>query len=296
MRGLVLERHHAGRHAAPAPRVWTLFLILILAAAAAPTRAQTHLQNSDGRGEPLPAELIDVGIEEKLGNQVPLDLKFRDENGQEVTLARYFDGRRPVILNLGYMGCPMLCGLVTNGLLDAMKAMQQTAGEDYLVLSVSIDHTETPILARAKKQGYLQIYDRPSGAQGWPWLTGEEDQIRGLTDAVGFGFAWNERRQEYAHAAVLVVLAPDGKVMRYLYGIEFVPRTLQLSLVEASQGQTGSSLDRFLLFCFHFDASAGRYGPAAMNIMKAGGAMTMLVLGGMILGLRLRERRAARRR
>jgi protein SCO1/2 len=264
--------------------------------AAAPAAAQSHLQNTDGRGEPLPAELEGVGVTEQLGAQVPLDLRFRDESGQEMQLARYFDGKRPVILNLGYMGCPMLCGLVTNGLLNAMNAMQHSAGEDYRVLSVSIDHTETPILARAKKQGYVKLYERPSGAQGWHWLTGEEDQIRTLTDAVGFGFAWNERRREYAHAAVLVVLAPDGKVMRYLYGIEFAPRTLQLSLAEASRGQTASSLDRILLYCFHYDAAAGRYGPAAMNLMKAGGALTVFVVAGLILSQRIRERRVVRRR
>jgi protein SCO1/2 len=253
--------------------------------------AQTHLQNTDARGEPLPAGLENVGVTEKLGDAVPLDLVFRDESGDEVTLAQYFDGARPVILNLGYMGCPMLCGLVSNGLVEAMRGIDWTCGEEYVVISPSIDHTETPTLARAKKQGYVAQYDRPAAAQGWHWLTGSEDQILALTDAVGFGFAWNEDRKEYAHAAVLVLISPEGRVMRYLYGVLFEPRTLKLSLVEAAEGQTGSSLDKFLLFCFHYDAESGRYGPAARNIMKAGGAVTVLVIGGMILGLRLRERR-----
>lgn len=295
--------------AVPAPRApcrrrtAACLTIVALAAAALGDRgaalaaaAQEPPLGDSGRGEPLPAELVDVGVTERLGNQLPLGARFRDENGQDVALARYFDGSRPVILNLGYMGCPMLCGLVTNGLLNAMNAMQQTAGLDYQVISLSIDHSETPILARAKKQGYLKLYDREQGAGGWHWLTGEEDQIRAVTEAAGFGFAWNDRRQEYAHAAVLVLLAPDGKVMRYLYGIEFDARTLQLSLVEASEGRTGSSFDRFLLFCFQYDAAAGRYGPVAMNIMKVGAVVTVLVLGGLILGLRLRERRAARAR
>ena len=265
--------------------------LVTLAASAA---AQTHLQNTGARGEPLPAELEGVGVTEKLADQVPLDLRFQDENGQDVTLAKYFDGARPVILNLGYMGCPMLCGLVANGMVDAMNGMKHTAGEEYTVLSVSIDHTETATLARAKKQGYLRQYQRPAAAQGWHWLTGREDQIHALTDAVGFGFKWNDQRQEYAHAAVLIVLSPDGRVMRYLYGIQFDPKTLQLSLVEAADGQTGSSLDKFLLFCFHYDAETGRYGPAARNIMKAGGLITVVVIVGVVLGFRRRERRIQR--
>jgi protein SCO1/2 len=271
-----------------------VFAALALALAAGPLAAQTDLKDTDARGEPLPAELEGVGVTEKLADQVPLDLRFQDENGQDVTLAKYFDGARPVILNLGYMGCPMLCGLVANGMVDAMNGMKHTAGEEYTVLSVSIDHTETATLARAKKQGYLRQYQRPAAAQGWHWLTGREDQIRTLTDAVGFGFKWNDKRQEYAHAAVLIVLSPDGRVMRYLYGIQFDPKTLQLSLVEAADGQTGSSLDKFLLFCFHYDAETGRYGPAARNIMKAGGLITVVVIVGVVLGFRRRERRIQR--
>ena len=246
------------------------------------------------RAEPLPDELQNVGVTERLENQVPLDLRFRDEQGQEVTLGKYFDGTRPVILNLGYMSCPMLCGLVTNGLIDAMREMDHTAGDEFRVLSVSIDHTETPTLATVNKQKYLRAYERPAAAQGWHWLTGREDQIRALTESVGFGFEWNEQRQEYAHAAVLIVLSPEGQVMRYLYGIQYDPRTLQLSLVEAADGKTGSSLDKFLLFCFQYDHESGRYGPVARNVMKAGGVVTVLVIGGLILGLRLRERRGER--
>ena len=264
---------------------------LIVCLLAGAVTAQSHLKNTDSRGEPLPAGLEGVGITEHLGDQIPLDLKFVDENGQPVTLARYFDGARPVILNLGYMSCPMLCGLVANGMVDAMTGMDQTAGEEYRVLSLSIDHTETATLAKVKRQGYLQQYDRPAGSQGWHWLTGGEDQILALTDAVGFGFRWNDQRREYAHAAVLIVMSPDGQVMRYLYGIQWEPRTVELSLIEAADGKTGSSLDKFQLFCFQYDAESGRYSPVARNIMKAGGLVTMVVIGGVILGLRRRERR-----
>jgi protein SCO1 len=268
-----------------------LAAVVALVVASGPVDAQTDLQDSDARGEPLPEELENVGVTEKLDEPIPLDLVFTDENGDEVTLGDYFDGSRPVILNLGYMSCPMLCGLVANGMVEAMRGIDWTCGEEYLVLSPSIDHTETHRLARARKQSYVAQYGREGAAQGWHWLTGREDQIRALTDAVGFGFGWNEARREYAHAAVLVVLSPDGEVMRYLYGIQFEPRTLKLSLVEAAEGKAGSSLDRFLLYCFQYDAESGRYGPAARNIMKAGGAITVVVIGGMILGLKLRERR-----
>ena len=267
-------------------------VVAIVATLATTTLAQTHLRNTDARGEELPEALVGVGVTENLDAAVPLDLEFTDEHGETVTLGQYFDGARPVILNLGYMGCPMLCGLVSNGMVEAMRGMKRTAGEEYVVLSPSIDHTETPTLSLAKKEGYVAQYGREGAEQGWHWLTGGEDQIRALTDAVGFGFAWNEERQEYAHAAVIIVLSPDGHVMRYLYGVVFEPRTLELSLVEATAGKTGSSLDKFLLFCFHYDAESGRYGPAARNIMKAGGAVTMVVVLGMILGFRRRERRS----
>lgn len=276
---------------APALATALACLLCLAAVVAAPSAAQTDLRNTDARGEPLPDDLEGVGITERLAEPVPLDLPFLDEHGQPVTLARYFDGARPVILNLGYMGCPMLCGLVANGMVDAMNGMEDTAGEEYVVLSVSIDHTETPTLAAAKKQGYLGQYGRAAAEQGWHWLTGREEHVRALTDAVGFGFKWNDARQEYAHAAVLIILSPDGEVMRYLYGIQFDPRTLELSLIEAADGKTGSSLDKFLLFCFHYDAESGRYGPAARNIMKAGGAITIAIVAGMVLGLRRREKR-----
>lgn len=272
----------------------SLLLLLVVTLAAATATAQADRQRTDARGEALPEGLTDVGIDEKLGAAIPLDLVFQDEDGNPVTLGQYFDGARPVVLNLGYMSCPMLCGLVSNGLVEAMRAIDLTAGEEYVVLSPSIDHTETPRMARTMKDKYIAQYDRPGAEQGWHWLTGQQDQIRALADAVGFGFGWNEERQEYAHAAVLILLSPDGHVMRYLYGVQFEPRTFKLSLVEAADGKTGSSLDKFLLFCFYYDHESGRYGPAAQNIMKAGGAVTVVVIVSVILGFRRRERRQQR--
>jgi protein SCO1 len=265
-----------------------VLLITAVVVAGSPTLTQA---SPGERAEPLPAELEGVGITEHLGDHVPLDAVFRDETGREVTLGTYIDGSRPVILNLLYMGCPMLCGLVSNGLIDALKQIDQTIGDEFAVLSVSFNPAETPELAKVKLQSYLQEYGRPGAERGWHLLTGDETNIRRLTDAVGFGYRWNEQRQEFAHAAVTIVLMPDGAVSRYLYGVQYEPRTLKLSLVEAAEGKTGSTLDKFLLFCFHYDATTGRYGPTALNIMKAGGALMVLVIVGLVLVLRRKERR-----
>lgn len=261
-------------------------LILAAAAAGDPTTQDT---TTTDRAEPLPADLAGVGINEKLGAQVPLDLPFVDANGDSVTLARYCDGSRPIVLNLLYFGCPMLCGLIDNGLTDALKQIKPTAGGEFGVLSVSFDPRDTPTVATVKRDHYLQAYGRPGAGQGWHWLTGSKQSIQALCDAVGYGYRWNEARNEFAHAAALVILTPDGKVSRYLYGVVFDPRTLQLSLVEAADGKTASTVDKVLLFCFHYDAAKGRYGLAAANLMKAGGAVTVLVLAVGILLLRRRE-------
>ncbi len=264
--------------------------VLLLAFTAAAQNPQSGQASAD-RAEPLPSELQGVGIAEHLGAQVPLDLVFHDETGREVRLGDYLDGTRPVVLNLLYFSCPMLCGLVDNGLTDAMKGMTQSVGSEFNVLSVSIDPRDTPTVAEAKRGHYLSEYGRPGAEAGWHWLTGEKDAIKALCDTVGFGFKWNEERQEFAHAAALVILTPTGKVSRYLYGVIYPPRTLQLSLVEAADGKTADTLDKVLLFCFHYDASKGKYGPAAANLMKAGGAITVLVLGAGIFWLRRREQK-----
>jgi protein SCO1/2 len=251
--------------------------------------AQDSLRSA--RTEQLPDELQGVGVDERLEARIPLDAVFRDETGQEVLLGDYFDQGRPVILNLMYLGCPMLCGLIANGLNDAMKQMDWTAGSEFTVLSVSFDPKEKPPLAKLKKLNYIDDLGRPEAASGWHFLTGDEEPIRRLTDAVGFHYRWNEGRQQFAHTAVLVVLTPDGRVARYLYGIQFDPRTLRLSLVEAADGKIGSTRDRLLLFCFNYDASTGRYGPAARNIMKVGGLLTVAALTILIIAFRRRERK-----
>jgi len=219
---------------------------------------------------------------------------FRDEDGREVRLGDFFRAGKPVILNLGYYGCPMLCGLVANGLVAGLKDLPWNAGQEFGVVTVSIDPNETPTLARLKKQSYLRELGRPVAAAGWHFLTGREADIRALTEAVGFGFRWNEERREFAHAAVLIVLTPQGTVSRYLYGIEFDARTLRLSLVEAAEGKVGSPLDRILLYCFHYDASERRYALAAVKLMRAGGLVTALAVTGALTLLWRREKRRRR--
>jgi len=229
------------------------------------------------RAEPLPKELEGVGIEERPGAQVPLDAVFFDEDGREVKLGELLAGR-PTILALVYYRCPMLCGLVLQGLLSGLKELPATVGEGFGVVTISIDPLETPTLAKLKKQTYLGEYGRPGAAAGWRFLTGTEKDIRAVADSVGFHYKWNEERGEYAHGAGIFVLTPQGKVARTLYGVLFEPRTLKLALSEAREGKTSFG-EKIVLYCFHYDANEGRYVVAATRIMRAGGLVTALGLG-----------------
>ncbi len=246
---------------------FALALVALLAIVlAAPLQAQ--------RAEPLPEQLEGVGIEERLGAQVPLELVFTAEDGRRVALKELVTGQRPVLLTLVYYRCPMLCGLVLNGVVEALKEVSLTAGKDFEIVTVSIDPLETATLARLKKQSLLREYGRPEAAAGWSFLTGDGASIKALADAVGFGYRWVEERQEYAHAAALIVLTPDGRVSRYLYGVLYEPRTVRLALAEAKAGTVASLTERFLLYCFHYDANQGRFVVAARNIMRLGGLLT----------------------
>ncbi len=251
-------------------RILSLMAILTLAAA----------QAMAGRQEPLPADLEGVGITEHLDGQLPLDAPFLDSEGKNVRLGDYFDGENPVILNLGYYSCPMLCGLVLNSLLDGMKGLKWTPGENFRVVTLSIDPSESTALARLKKKTVIEDFGRPEAADGWCFLTGMEENIRRVTDAAGFNFRWNDDRKEFAHAAGIMICTPDGRMSRYLYGVEYSPRDLRLALVEAADGKIGTTVDKILMYCFHYDSSKGRYAPAARRIMSAGGALAVLVLGG----------------
>jgi protein SCO1 len=254
-------------------RLFGLILGLILPCMllAHPVRAQV--------AGPLPKELEGVGITEHLNVQLPLQLEFKDDDGKTVKLSDYFKGQRPVLLTLNYYRCPMLCTLQLNGLVEALKNMPWTAGEQFDIVTVSFDPRETPQLARLKKQSYVESYGRPGAAGGWHFLTGREENIKTLTDTVGFRYRYDQDAGQYIHVACAYVCTPDGRVSRYLYGVMYDPRTLRLSLLEAGEGKVGSTTDQILLYCFHYDPGKQAYTWAAMGLMRAGGITTMLVLG-----------------
>jgi len=263
----------------------TALALAVTAGAAAPARAQ--------RSEPLPKQLQGVGINERPGAQVPLGLEFAAEDGRPVKLSQFVTGKKPVILTLNYYRCPMLCGLLLSGLLDGLKELAWTPGDQFEVVTVSIDPLETPKLAMLKKESYITEFGRPAAAAGWHFLTGREPDIRALAASVGFGYRYDEERQQYAHAAGIFLLTPDGRVARVLYGVMFEPRTLKLGLTEAGEGKVGSTADQALLFCYHYDANAGRYVVAASNIMRLGGGATALVVGVWLLSAWRRSAQAS---
>ncbi len=234
------------------------------------------------RLEALPEAMDEVGIDEHLETNLPLDLTFRDDSGQPVALRTFFTGSRPVILTLNYSDCPMLCQVQLNGLVESLRDVNLSAGKDFQVISVSINPLETPERARLTKQRYVKAYDRPNTAAGWQFLTGDPESIRELADCVGFRYKYLPERNEYVHTAALILCTPDGRIARYLYGVEYDPQTLKLSLLETSEGKIGTTLDRVLLFCFHYDAASGRYGPVAIRLMQIAGGIT---LGILLIGL-----------
>jgi protein SCO1/2 len=234
--------------------------------------------------EQVPEVLEEVGVTEHLNAKLPLDLEFRNEEGNWVELGSFFDGERPVILTLNYYRCPMLCGLMLNGVVDGLEAMAWTPGEEFEIVTISINPLETPELAKAKKQNYLKRLDRPAVAQGWHFMTGRELEIKRLAETVGFSYTYDPVSQEYAHAAAIFVCTPDGRVSRYLYGIEYPAKRLKLALLEAAEGTIGSTLDRLILYCYHYDPTNRRYTPVAMNIMRVGGGATASILA-VVLGM-----------
>ena len=233
---------------------------------------------------PPPQILNNIEIEQKLNAAVPLDLSFRDENGQAVKLGDYF-GKRPVVLALVYYDCPMLCTEVMNGMVTAFSVLSFDIGREYDVVTVSFDPREKPELARAKKATYLRRYGRPGGEQGWHFLTGEQPAIAALTKAVGFHYQWDTRTQQFAHATAIMVLTPQGRIAQYYYGVEYSPKDLRLGLVEASQGKIGTAVDQILLYCYHYDPRTGKYGAVVTRVMQVAGVITMLVLGGFLIAM-----------
>ncbi len=230
----------------------------------------------------LPPMLRDVGIDQRLNEQVPLDLPFRDEEGRMVKLGDYF-GKRPVILSLIYYTCPMLCTTTENGLLEAVKQLKFDVGKEYEILTVSFDPSDKPTDAAAKKSLYVGLYGRPNGAQGWHFLTGDESSIQRLTDAVGFRYSYDETTQQYAHATGIMVITPGGRISHYFYGIQYPAGDLRLALVESSDNKIGSPVDAVLLFCSHYDPAVGKYGLIISRVLQIAGLITILTLGTLML-------------
>jgi protein SCO1 len=226
--------------------------------------------------EPLPAKLRGITVDEKLGQQVDRSATFRDQQGRVVTLQHYLSGKEPVLLTLNYYRCKMLCSLQLNALITGLRGLEWTAGKNFRIVTVSIDHREEPTLAREKRASYLRSLGR--GEVDWSFLTGSSENIRRLTDSVGFHYRYDADQDQYAHPATIIFLSPEGKVSRYLYGLEYASRDLKLALLEASEGRVGSTVDRLILSCFHYDATAGRYGPFALGIMRLGGVATLIIL------------------
>jgi len=241
-----------------------------------------------------PPYLTNVGIEQHLDFQVPPDLAFVDDTGRPVKLGDYF-GKKPLILNLVYYNCPMLCGEELAGLSAALKMVKFDIGNQFEIVTVSFNPKETPAIAAAKKQEYIKRYGRPSAASGWHFLTGSPESINALTRAVGFEYQYDESKNQYAHATAIMVLTPQGRISRYFYGVEFPPKDLRMGLVEASQGKIGNAVDQVLLYCYHYDANAGKYGAVVTNMLKIGGGLTILLLGGMILVFLYLEKSVTRR-
>jgi protein SCO1 len=229
-------------------------------------------------GDPATAKpglLSKIGIDQRLNQQVPLDLTFVDETGREVKLGEYF-GKRPVLLALVYYECPMLCTQVLNGVTGALKVLSFDVGKEFDVVAVSINPKEGPGLAAAKKQAYVERYGRPQTADGWHFLTGREENIRALANAVGFRYAYVEDIKQYAHGAGVELLTPKGVIARYFYGIEYAPRDIRLGIIEAAEERIGSAIDSVLLLCYHYDPATGKYGAAVITLVRIGAVMTMI--------------------
>jgi protein SCO1/2 len=247
----------------------------MLTAAALPARAQPASLEPGDAAAAKPGLLAQIGIDQRLNQQVPLDLVFTDETGREVRLGEYF-GKRPVILVLAYYECPMLCTQVLNGVVSALGVLNLEVGREFDLVAVSINPKETPGLAAQKKQTYLERYKRPDSASGWHFLTGKQASIERLAEAVGFRYAFDEKIQQYAHAAVIEVLTPRGVVSKYFYGIEFSPRDIKFGLMEASEERIGTPIDNVLLLCYHYDPATGKYGSLALRAVRIGAIATVV--------------------
>src|ERR1700733_3955137 len=229
-----------------------------------------------------PPGLKNVGIEQGLDEQIPPDLTFRDETGKSVQLGDYF-GKKPIILNLVYYQCPMLCGEVLSGLESALRVLKFDVGKEFDVLTVSFDPKETPEMAAAKKTEYLKRYGRPGADQGWHFLTGPASSIDVLTKAAGFQYQYDPKTGQFAHSTAIMVLTPEGKISQYYYGVEFAPKDLRLGLIQASDHKIGNVVDEVLLYCYHYDPDTGKYGAIISRVLQLSAGATVLILGAFLI-------------
>jgi protein SCO1/2 len=271
-----------------------ILALLFALLAAASTHALSQAMTQGIMSPPAnvrPPYLENVGIEQHLDGQVPADLAFVDDAGRAVKLGDYF-GKKPLILNLVYYNCTMLCGEALAGLSASMKMIKFDVGNQFDVVTVSFNPRETPEVAAAKKVEYLKRYGRPNAAAGWHFLTGSAESINALTRAVGFQYQYDATKDQYAHATAIMVLTPEGRISRYFYGVDFPPKDLRMGLVEASQGKIGNAVDQVLLYCYHYDPAAGKYGAVVSNMLKLGAGLTIILIGGLLFIL-IRLDRAA---
>jgi protein SCO1 len=277
------------------PQTWLLLMFLSLTFCCARPDcvfAVDAKESATATGQIIPKELEGVGITQHLNAQIPLDLEFTDSGGKQVTLGQILDGRLPTILTMNYSDCPMLCSLQLNGLIDAIKSMSWNLGEQYQIVTVSIDPLEPSERALLTKQKYLEEYGRAGSAEGWHFLTSQkQERIKQLADCIGFGYKYVKESRQYVHPALATICTPDGRVSQYFSGIKYNPRDLRLALYEAGEGKVGTAVDQILMFCFHYDPEAGTYSWAAMRLMRTGGIFTLIFLGGMLSIFWIRERR-----
>jgi protein SCO1 len=238
----------------------------------------------------VPAALREIGFDQNLDKQVPLDAGFNDETGRPVKLGDYF-GTRPVVMIFAYYDCPMLCTVVINGLASALNVLSLEPGRDFEIVTVSFNPRDTPATATAKKAAYIARYKQPGASAAWHFLTGDQPSIDRLTKAAGFRYVWDAQTNQFAHPTGVMVLTPDGRLARYLFGIEYGPRDLRYAIVEASHGKVGSAVDSLLLYCYHYDPEMGRYGVAIMRLLRTAAAATVLALGAFIVVMVRKDKR-----
>lgn len=258
-----------------------------------PLYAPKTYEPGQGTSNGLPKSLQEVGIEQKLNEQLPFDAVFKNEDGKEVRLGEYFGNGKPVILALVYFECPMLCNEVLNGLTGSLKGISFDAGKEFDVVAISFDARENdvPELAKNKKAGYLKRYERAATENGWHFLTGTQVEIDKVTKAVGFNYKFDEATNQFAHAGGIMMLTPEGKISRYFYGINYQPRDLKFGLIESSEGKIGNPAEQLYLYCFHYDPSTGNYGLAVLRVMRAASVLLLIAIGAMIFGFWRRNKR-----